>query len=171
MANYHSPTVIQQPIPVTDVTILERLILGQIFDMIDNGETISLTSWEGACPIVTLNAVELVDALAEPACHDTTAQRQVHEQLGIERRLFGEIDLDCSDDCWLAMLQDVVRRSSLLDHLTVVSSWTCDKMRPDGFGGAVELITATGIRSANTQAMIECFIVEAVDEGEMQALT
>lgn len=90
MVNYHFPTVIQQPIPVADVTILERLILGQIFDMTDNGETISLTSWEGACPIITLNAVDLVDALEEPACQDTTAQRQVHEQLGTDRRLFGE---------------------------------------------------------------------------------
>lgn len=69
------------------------------------------------------------------------------------------------------MLQDMVRRSSLLDHLTVVSSWTFDKIRPDGFGRAVELITATGIRSANTQAMIERFIAEAVKAGEMQALT
>ncbi|MDP3674309.1 MAG: hypothetical protein Q8R44_04335 [Novosphingobium sp.] len=170
MANYHSPTVVQQPIPVADMTSLERLILGQIFEISDNGETLMLSSWDGPCGIVVLDAAELAEALAEPACHDSAAQRQVHEQLGSDRRLFGEIDLDCSDDCWLAMLQDVVRRSKLLDHLTVVSSWTCDKMRPDGFGGAVELITASGIRSSNTQAMIDRFIVEAVENGEIQPL-
>ena len=32
MANYLSPTVIQQPIPVADMTLLERLVLSLIFD-------------------------------------------------------------------------------------------------------------------------------------------
>ena len=29
------------------------------------------------------------------------------------------------------ILQDVVRRSETLDHLSVIASFTCDKMRPD----------------------------------------
>ena len=40
MANYLSPTVIQQPIPVADMTLLERLVLSLIFDAEPDGEAV-----------------------------------------------------------------------------------------------------------------------------------
>jgi hypothetical protein len=40
MADYFSPTVIQQPIPIADMTPLERLVLSLIFDAELDGETL-----------------------------------------------------------------------------------------------------------------------------------
>ena len=40
MANYLSPTVIQQPIPVADMTPLERLVLSLIFDAEPDGDAL-----------------------------------------------------------------------------------------------------------------------------------
>ena len=51
-----------------------------------------------------------------------------------------------------------------------MTSFTCDKMRPDGFGGMATLITAQSIRGQSTYELMAEFIAEAVDEGEMQPL-
>lgn len=170
MANYHTPTVVQQPIPAKDVTALERLILGQVFDLFEEEGGITLSSEEGACGIVILEREPLRAALADPACAGTSALHEVLEQLREGWPADGDIELDCSNDNWLAMLQDVIKRSASIDHLTVVSAWTCDRMRCDGFGGAVDLITASGLRGSNTQDLIDRFIAEAVEANEMKPI-
>ncbi len=40
MADYFSPTVLQQPIPVADMTPLERLVLSLIFDAEPDGDAL-----------------------------------------------------------------------------------------------------------------------------------
>ncbi len=39
-------------------------------------------------------------------------------------------------------MQDIVKRSPTLAYVTAVSSFTCSRMRPDGFGGAAVVITS-----------------------------
>jgi hypothetical protein len=40
-------------------------------------------------------------------------------------------------------------------EITIEGSFTCSKMCPDGFGGLVERITASGIRYDSTKEMLE----------------
>ncbi|PKP63778.1 MAG: hypothetical protein CVT87_02895, partial [Alphaproteobacteria bacterium HGW-Alphaproteobacteria-9] len=78
-----------------------------------------------------------------------------------------EIELDECGDLWPDVLQDIVRRSRDLDHLTVTMAFTCSKMRPDGFGGLAMLITGTSIRSESTHTLFDRFYKEAAANGEI----
>jgi len=64
---------------------------------------------------------------------------------------------------WELILQDIVRRSPTLDHVTIVSAFTCTKMRPDGFGGMAVLITADTIRGKSTNDFLEDLLAEESD--------
>lgn len=62
------------------------------------------------------------------------------------------------------MFQDVVRRSEAIEEIVVTTSYTCTKMRPDGFGGSVMLITPEAIRYRSTTDMLEELLNEADKE-------
>ena len=64
------------------------------------------------------------------------------------------IDLDLSGTSWEFIFQNIVRRSSTLDYVTVVTAFTCSKMRPDGFGGMAVLITADAIKGKSTEDIL-----------------
>ena len=51
-------------------------------------------------------------------------------------------------------LQDIVKRSATLKYVTVVSAFTCSKMRPDGFGGMAVVITADAIKGKSTDDIV-----------------
>ena len=59
------------------------------------------------------------------------------------------------------MFQDIVRRSAAINEIVVTTAFTCTKMRPDGFGGSVMLITADAIRYRSTTDILEEFWNEA----------
>ena len=61
-----------------------------------------------------------------------------------------EVEFDLSVTSWEFIFQGVMQRSATLDHVTVVSAFTCTRMRPDGFGGMAILITADAIRGKST---------------------
>ena len=63
------------------------------------------------------------------------------------------------------MFQDIVRRSAAIDEIVVTTSYTCTRMRPDGFGGSVMLITANAIRYRSTVDVLEEFWNEAAKES------
>lgn len=48
-----------------------------------------------------------------------------------------------------------------LTYISVISSFTCSKMRPDGFGGMAVLITKDAIKGKSTGDVLEDFLVEA----------
>ena len=59
MTDYHSPTVVQPNIPAADITPLERLILGLVFDAESEDDGIYFHSWCGPSDIVTLSVDDL----------------------------------------------------------------------------------------------------------------
>jgi hypothetical protein len=54
-----------------------------------------------------------------------------------------------------AIFQDIVRRSTTIEEIVVIAAWTCSKMRPDGFGGSVTLISAEAVLYRSTANMLE----------------
>ena len=70
------------------------------------------------------------------------------------------MDIDASAFEWVEILQDIVRRSTTVDYVTVVSAFTCSKMRPDGFGGMAMLITPERIFCKSTEEMLGDFLNE-----------
>lgn len=164
MADYHTPTVIQQTIPDADMTPLERLLLSHIFDAERDGDGWYFFSEQG--PIDTLyvdrTALEAALAASEHA-GDSSANSFVREHLPDPQAIGpppSHLDLDLSTTSWEFIMQDIVKRSPTLGYVSAVSSFTCSKMRPDGFGGAVVVISDDEILGKSTNDLLEDFLEE-----------
>jgi hypothetical protein len=168
MANYLSPTVIQQPIPVADMTPLERLVLSLIFDAEPDGEALYFHASLGPSDAIGLSIDDLRTVFEASVGIDSTAATCVAERLAAAPA--GDTEIDFSGTSWEFIFQDIVRRSATLRYVTAVTSFTCSKMRPDGFGGVAVLITADAILGKSTNDILEDFLAEndgnAVGSGE-----
>jgi hypothetical protein len=162
MAGYFTPTVIQPTIPLGDITPLERLLLSHIFNAEPDGEGLYFYADEGPADMIWLDRAPLEAALAQSStASDNTAATVVTSQLARVPADNVEIELDVSDTPWQAIFQDIVRRSRSLRYVTAISSFTCSKMRPDGFGGMAVLITPSAVVGKSTSDIIEDFLAEA----------
>lgn len=167
MADYFSPTVINPLIPLAAMLPIERLFLRQLFDEQREGEAAYYFSEAGPGDVITLPAADLRTALdAASAATSRLAQKLIDEQC---EAILGEADIriDMCGDLWPDVLQDIVRRSPDLDHLSVTTAFTCSKMLPGGFGGLAMLITASMIRSESTSTLFDRFYGEAAANGEI----
>jgi hypothetical protein len=163
MADYFSPTVIQPAIPAADITPLERLLLSHIFQAERDGECLYFHADEGPADMIWLDRAPIETALAQSNNGaGNTAVTVVTEQLARVPADNVEIELDFSDRSWEAIFQDIVRRSPTLRYVTAVTSFTCSKMRPDGWGGMAVLITPSTGMGKSTGDIIEDFLNEAV---------
>jgi hypothetical protein len=162
MADYFTPTVIQPAIPVADITPLERLLLSHIFVAEPDGEGLYFYADEGPALTIWLGRPPLEAALAQsPVTLNTgAASTFVIEQLERIAPDNVEIALDVGTS-WELIFQDIVRRSRSLRYVTVLSSFICSQMRPDGFGGSAVLITANAIVGKSTSDIIQDFLAEA----------
>jgi hypothetical protein len=160
MADYHSPTVVQPTIPDRDMTPLERLLLSHILDCELDGDGFYFYSETGPSDGIELPLDELRTALSASDSVPSTAYDYVIERLALAGADDTHIEIDLSGTSWEFILQDIVRRSRTLDHITVVSAFTCTKMRPDGFGGMAVLITADAIKGKSTHDILEDFLAE-----------
>lgn len=165
MADYYTPTVVQQSIPTKDMTPLERLVLSLVFDAEPDGDSLYFFSELGPSDIIGLPVDLLRNARADSVGIDSALAVHVAEKLAAVPDGDTEIDLDLSGMSWEIILQDIVRRSQTLDYVTVVSAFTCSRMRVDGFGGMALHIAPEVIRGKSTNDILEEFLASPVDEG------
>jgi len=169
MADYFSPTVIQQSIPIADMTPLEILVLSLIFGAEPDGEALYFHASLGPSDAIGLSIDELRAAFDASAGIDSTATTYIAERVAVASTDDTEIEIDFSGTSWEFIFQDIVRRSSTLRYVTAVTSFTCSKMRPDGVGGMAVLITADAIVGKSTNDILEDFLAEkegdAADDG------
>ena len=160
MADYHSPTVVQPTIPSVDMTALERLLLANIFESAPDGDGLYFFAETSPrnqfdLPIETIRA-----ALAASDDVPSEAVAFVREQLKEAGDDDDYVDLDLSQTSFEFLFQGIVKRSATLDHVTIVTSFTCTK-RPDGFGGMAVLVTADAIKGKSTEDILGDFLDEA----------
>lgn len=170
MADYYTPTVIHQTIADADMTPLERLLLSHIFEAERDGEGWYFFSEVGPVDMTLIGRVALETALAASELDvDNTANTFVSELLADlkDDELQDEhLDVDFSETSWESILQDIVRRSSTPGYVSGVSSFTCSRMRPDGFGGAVVVIAADAILGKSTTDLLEEFIEQVAPSSD-----
>jgi hypothetical protein len=170
MADYYTPTVIQQTIAGADMPPLERLLLSHIFESEHDGEGWYFYSESGPAHMIMVDRAALDSALAASEFDvDSTANsfvRKLLADLKDEKLQNGYLDVDLSIISWEFIFRDIVRRSSTLDYVSAVSSFTCSRMRPDGFGGAVVVISADTILGKSTNDLLEEFIEQAAPSSE-----
>ena len=114
MADYFEQTVVQQSIPETDMTPLERLLLSRIFQSERDGEAWYFFAEDNPCTMIHATRAELAEALASSPDRDSAAHRYVAERFVAVSADAVEIDLDLSGTSWEFFLQDVVKRSRTL---------------------------------------------------------
>ena len=165
MADYFEPTIIQQSIPAADMTPLERLLLSRIFECEPDGDGWYFFAQESPSTMIFATRAELEAALASSPETESAAHRYVTEHLAADNADATEIDLDLSGTSWEFFFQDIVKRSKTLAHVSVVTAFTCSKMRPDGFGGMAVLITRDAIVGKSTNDLLEDFLAEAGLDG------
>jgi hypothetical protein len=168
MADYYTPTVVEPMIPLTAMLPIERLFLAQVFSEEVEGKTAYYYSDDGASDLITLDAEAVRTALEAITAETSSLAKKLLDEHGDAILGDDDIDLDECGDLWADVLQDIVRRSPDLDHLTVTMAFTCSKMRPDGFGGLAMLITASTIRSESTHTLFDRFYSEAAANGEIR---
>jgi len=162
MADYFTPTVVQQEIPAELISPFEKLLLAAIFEHEEENGKIYYFASEASSDFLTLDRADLEHALAA-----TTAKSRlktfVQEQIDATPAVCADIDLDLTvslygSDAYLVILQDIVRRSKgALPYLTITESWTCSKIRPDALGGQAIIITPRAIRTWSTYRYLEAF--------------
>ncbi|NNM55783.1 hypothetical protein [Acidocella sp.] len=166
MADYFSPTVIPEIIPNSDMTKLELLLLSQMFDADSDGDGTYFHSWQGPSDLILVNRAELTAALDVARGSDSQVRNYVEQKLknGAADDTF--VELDMSGLSWEVILQDIVRRSAKLRYITVMTAFTCSKMRADGFGGMALFITAEAIKAClTTEFLSDCLAYIAGQEG------
>lgn len=165
MADYHFPTVVQPSIPASAISPLERLILCEIFEFESDGDAFYFFSSEGPANTVYLyvkQLQELLDDTAPPSALTDCVRRQ----LEFVKAHTAAVEIDLSDLGEAAIFQEIVRRCAELDRVTITAAWTCTRMRPDGFGGGITVVTADHILSSST-AQMECELLDRAAYGEL----
>lgn len=146
MADYFSQTVVQPSIPNAYMTPLERWLLEQMFEFEpDDHNTTYFFATEGTNSTADAEDEELGIILRDDASPLAAALR---DQLANADDP-GWLDLDRVS--YATVFQAIVaRHPDQVPFVTVEMAFTCSKMRPDGFGGGAELITADDVRWINT---------------------
>lgn len=162
MADYYSPTVIQQTIPEVDMTPLERLILTTIFDADVMDEGLYFHSRQGPSDVIDVPRAALKAALAASRTQESVANVLVTAQLGIidDDDDVAEVELDLRATSWEFLFQSIVRRSSTLRYITAITSYMCSKMLSDGFGGSALFITANVVCGQSTHEFVADCLAE-----------
>jgi hypothetical protein len=161
MADYFTPTVIQPDIPIADMTPLERLILRRFFESEEHEGALYLFSETGPCDLLYFRVSDLRHATEAsegvPSCLFEPALAAL-DAAGPEA---GDAAFDFSAMSYERILQDIVKRSQTLRYISVTAAMTCSKMRPDGFGGFVTLITEDNIIGESTTGLLEKWLGDA----------
>ncbi len=161
MADHFSPTVVQPTIPNADMTALERLLLTHIFESEPDGEGLYFFAETSSNNQIELPIEAVRAALAAAEGVASEAANFVRDQLKGVGDDEAYVEIDLSQTSFECIFQDIVKRTPTLDHVAIVTSFTCTKMRPDGFGGMAVLITADAIKGKSTEDILGDFLDEA----------
>jgi hypothetical protein len=157
MADYLFQTVIQPDIPETTMTTLEWLVLGAVFEQETEDDHVYFYSSQSPNDMPSIMVAEALAALdAQPDVESRTADlvRKALASPSLDPHA-AWLTLDLSVTGWAFIFQDIVRRCEELDHVSVITAWTCTRMRPDGFGGSAMVITAYAVRCKATDELVD----------------
>jgi len=175
MADYYSQCVVQPSIPDRLVDKADRLALeGLGYTFEEDGEDWYLFAAEGenstAWGMNPNDWIEVIDAGYPPGVERPAWLERLGDHLSsaikrdsrLRTMIAADWDLDLTAvplsgaEIFQAMLQKPVNTGErTIKEITIEGSLTCSRMCPDGFGGWVERITASGIRYDSTKEILE----------------
>jgi hypothetical protein len=159
MADYFTPTVVQQTIPHADITPLEIILLSYVFSSEVDAEGWYFFAEQAPANFLFIPRRELEDGL-NASRHIASEANTLIEKLLADHLEGAELEVDMSVGSYEFIFQDIVSRSITLEYVSVVSAFTCSKMRPDGFGGMAIVITSDAVKGQSTLDFIQDFLAE-----------
>jgi hypothetical protein len=126
-----------------------------VFDSETEDEGVIFFSAKGTNDLLSFTPLELKEAIEQSSHMPSSINDRVKTALGRANPDAEEIELDFTVIGWEFIFQDIVKRSAGLSHISVMASFTCTRMRIDGFGGMVTLITPEEILSTSTNDILE----------------
>jgi hypothetical protein len=154
-------TVVQQIIPTSGMTPLERLILTHMFDSEPEGDGLYFFCEDDVREIIELPAAAVKIAFKQSSGGKSRLRSHLAKQVSAHRRGTTPMEVDLTGTSWSCFLQDILRRTPARPYISIVTSFLCTKMRPDGFGGSATLITAKAIQYGCTEDLVDKFIRES----------
>ena len=161
MADYHSPTIVDPVIPLADINELERLLLGKIFEYDEGGDNLYFHHWAGPESVIYVNRREFEAAATKIPYEEDSPLAELIAQAKNAEQISEDIELDMSETSFEFLFQNIIRRSSTLKYILVITSFTCTKMRPDGFGGMATVVTDDTISCKTTHDIIAELLEDA----------
>lgn len=144
MTNYYTDVFVSPPIPLADMTALERLYLSTAFEeVIDlaSGAAVYGAPEIGVRSFGTIDRSDLMAAIATSRAQGCGLVSIFEELLAEEPELdFVDFELNELPTRYEEVLQGIARRSETVKRFLVYHAFTCDNSDPSGFGGAVDLI-------------------------------
>lgn len=143
MANYLTQSVVPTFIPLKDMTKFELFLLKRIFAHDPHNDQIYFFSEENYTRPLEITVDDIRNVLKDETIEEGSLESG-YEFLLQDTSIPGDdtITIEVTDAFVKDLFQRIVKRSDTLDRVDIVSSYTCDKMRPDGFGGNRLIIMA-----------------------------
>lgn len=168
MTNLETQIYTHPPIPLADVTPLEKLVLSHVLECSETEAGLVLFTDVGPInPIsvkrqVLLNAFRTSAPQADSALNSFIGNRILAllptspdgEDLDID------VEVDLSEFPWQFIVQDIVARSASLPEVTVIQWMNHSSQRPETYGASVSLITGKGIHHATSEDLLNRFRLE-----------
>lgn len=152
------------PIPLCDLTPLDRLVLSHVLDCSETDESFVLFTDLGPTNPIRVRRGDLLEAYHASACHaDSALNIFIANQIiallppASDCDANACVDIDLSAFPWQFVVQDAVARSSTLREVVVIQWMNHPSQRPDSFGASVSLITARAIHHATSEDLLARF--------------
>jgi hypothetical protein len=152
MADYWTQTVVEQSIPNVTMTSLDNFLLTHIFESEPYEDCVYFFAEESPNEIIFLEGHEpehLIEAIEKTKDIDPELCADVKRAMQTDG---DTVEVDCAIfGNYHRVFQGIIRRSGgKLPYVTTQGAFTCSKMRPDGFGGMADVITADTVESVST---------------------
>lgn len=153
------------PIPLADVTPLEKLMLTHMLECSETDAGLVLFTDAGPINPVSVKRKALLDAFRASASQADSALNAF-----IGNRILAllpaspddddphiAVDIDLSEFPWQFVVQDIVTRSPSLPEVTVIQWTNHPSQRPETYGASVSLITGKGIHHVTSVDLLDRF--------------
>ncbi len=165
MTNLETQIYIHPPIPLADVTSLEKLVLSHVLECSETEAGLVMFTDVGPINPISVKRQALLDAFRA-----STSQANSALNAFIGNRILallptspdGEdldiyVEVDLSEFPWQFIVQDIVARSPSLTEMTVIQWMNHPSQRPETYGASVSLITGKGIHHATSEELLNRF--------------
>lgn len=163
MNNLETRIYTYPPIPLADITPLEKLVLTHVLECSETEAGLVLFTDTGPINPIILNRQALLDAFAASA-----AQLESALNAFIGSRILALLptspdgddvaaDIDLSEFPWPFIVHDIVARSPSLAEVTVIQWMNHPSQRLETYGASVSLITCKGIHHATSEDLLKRF--------------